>query len=33
MAKLKMEEKFGKNRILPGDPGYEYDKQVGYEDI
>lgn len=30
MAKLKMEEKFEKNRVLPGDPMYEYDKQVSY---
>lgn len=29
LAKTKMEEKFTKNRVLPGDPGYEYDKQVG----
>ena len=28
LAKTKMEEKFAKNRIMPGDPGYEYDKQV-----
>ena len=28
LAKTKMEEKFSKNRILPGAPGYEYDKQV-----
>lgn len=28
MAKLKMEENFEKNRILPGDPEYAYDKQV-----
>jgi hypothetical protein len=30
LAKYKalMEEDFRKNRLLPGDPGYEYDKQV-----
>jgi hypothetical protein len=26
--KALMEEDFRKNRLLPGDPGYEYDKQV-----
>ncbi len=29
LAKAKMEEGFSKNRLRPGDPGYEYDKQVG----
>lgn len=28
MAKAKMEEKFTANQIKPGDPQYEYDKQV-----
>lgn len=28
MAKAAMDEHFCKNRLKPGDPGYEYDKQV-----
>jgi centrosomal protein CEP19 len=28
LAKQKMDEKFLQNRVLPGDPGFEYDRQV-----
>ena len=30
MAKQKMDENFSKNRLKPGDPGFEYDKQVEF---
>ncbi|GAX80124.1 hypothetical protein CEUSTIGMA_g7562.t1 [Chlamydomonas eustigma] len=30
LAKQKMDEKFSKNRVLPGDPEFEYDKQVEF---
>lgn len=28
MAKQRMDEQFLQNRVLPGDPEFEYDKQV-----
>jgi hypothetical protein len=28
LAKMRMDQDFQKNRVLPGDPRYEYDKQV-----
>lgn len=28
LAKMRMEEDFMKNQLKPGDPGFEYDKQV-----
>lgn len=30
MAKQKMDEEFSKNRLKPGDPGFEYDKQIEF---
>ena len=30
MAKQKMDEEFNKKRLLPGDPGFEYDKQIEF---
>ena len=33
MAKMKMDEKFMENRVLPGDPRFEYDKQVGGDKV
>ncbi|KAL6752574.1 CEP19-like protein-domain-containing protein [Haematococcus lacustris] len=30
LAKKRMEQDFNKNRLKPGDPGFEYDKQVDF---
>jgi centrosomal protein CEP19 len=30
MHKKKMDEKFHKNQLKPGDPGFQYDKRVDF---
>lgn len=31
--KLKMDQKFSKNALKPGDPGYVYDKRVDFKEM
>lgn len=33
LAKERMDREFNQNRLLPGDPGYVYDKEVDFQPV